>query len=61
MRTPTPSGSPPDGPTKEEPEITQEESIPSDGRDAVGEEMMKDLGLGKGGRPADAPGTSTKS
>ncbi|SFM68339.1 hypothetical protein [Variovorax sp. OV329] len=47
MRTPTPKGSPPDGPVNEEPEITQEESVPSDGRDKVGEEMMKDLGRKK--------------
>ena len=44
MRSPTPSGNPPDGPVKEEPEVTQEESIPNDGRDEVGEEMMEDLG-----------------
>lgn len=44
MREPTPPGSPPDGPVKEEPEVTQEESIPSDGRDEVGEKMMEDLG-----------------
>ena len=47
MRSPTPPGNPPDGPSKDEPEITQEESIPSDGRDEVGEEMMKDLGREK--------------
>ena len=28
----------------EEPEITQEESVPSDGKDEVGEKMMEDLG-----------------
>jgi len=27
----------------EEPEITQEESVPSDGRDIEGEEMMKQV------------------
>jgi len=27
-----------------EPEITQEESVPSDGTDKVGEEMMEELG-----------------
>jgi hypothetical protein len=57
MRTPTPTGSPPDGPPKEEPEITQEESIPSDGRDEVGEEMMKDLAR----EEADRKGETTKS
>ena len=46
MRSPIPSasGNPPNRPVKEEPEVTQEESIPSDGKDEVGEEMMKDLG-----------------
>lgn len=44
MRSPTPPGNPPDGPVKEEPEITQEESIPSDGPDELGEKMMEDLG-----------------
>jgi hypothetical protein len=28
----------------EEPEITQEESVPTDGRDVEGEELMKDVG-----------------
>lgn len=61
MRTPTPKGSPPDGPVNEEPEITQEESVPSDGRDEVGEELMKDLGREKArreeefGSPPDKP------
>jgi hypothetical protein len=31
----------------EEPEITQEESIPSDGKDEVGEKMMEELGREK--------------
>ena len=30
-------------PAHEEPEITQEESVPSDGRDTEGEEMMKQV------------------
>ena len=47
MRSPTPPGNPPDGPSNEEPELTQEESIPSDGRDEVGEKMMEDLGREK--------------
>lgn len=65
MRSPTPSDSPADGPLKEEPEITQEESIPSDGKDEVGEEMMKKLGREKrernepgSGEPAEAPDRS---
>jgi len=56
MRSPTPSGNPPDGPVKEEPEITQEESVPSDGKDEVGEEMMKDLGREKARRKEDQGG-----
>ncbi|HYP85579.1 hypothetical protein [Variovorax sp.] len=44
MRTPTPKGHPPDGPPTEEPEITQEESIPSDGKDKQVEKMMDELG-----------------
>lgn len=31
------------GKTHEEPEITQEESVPTDGRDVEGEELMKDV------------------
>lgn len=31
----------------EEPEVTQEESVPSDGRDVEGEELMKNVGNGK--------------
>ena len=53
MRSPTPPGNPPDGPVKEEPEVTQEESIPSDGRDEVGEEMMEELGREKAKREAE--------
>lgn len=53
MRSPTPAGNPPDGPSKDEPEITQEESIPSDGRDEVGEKMMEDLGRDKDRREKD--------
>jgi hypothetical protein len=30
-------------PAHEEPEITQEESVPSDGRDTEGEELMKQV------------------
>jgi hypothetical protein len=32
------------GESQEEPEITQEESVPSDGRDLVGDRMIEDLG-----------------
>jgi len=56
MRSPTPPGNPPDGPVKEEPEVTQEESIPSDGRDEVGEQMMEDLGREKARREAQQKG-----
>ncbi|NVM87946.1 hypothetical protein FHT32_001585 [Variovorax sp. SG517] len=31
-------------PTHEEPEITQEESVPTDGRDIEGERLMKEVG-----------------
>ncbi|MDB5826476.1 MAG: hypothetical protein JWQ73_696 [Variovorax sp.] len=31
-------------PGSEEPEITQEDSVPSDGKDKKGEKMMEDLG-----------------
>ncbi|RZL65429.1 MAG: hypothetical protein EOP81_04260 [Variovorax sp.] len=36
-------------PVNEEPEITQEESVPTDGKDEKGEQMMKDLGRNKPG------------
>ena len=42
--TPGPKTKPGDA---EEPEITQEESIPSDGKDEVGEKMMEELGREK--------------
>lgn len=35
--------------TDEEPGITQEEDIPSDGKDEKGEQMIKDLGRDKPG------------
>ena len=37
----------------EEPEITQEDSVPSDGKDEVGEKMMEDLGRDKAKQKAD--------
>ena len=46
-----PSNTPPSTKTKpgdnEEPEITQEEAVPSDGKDEVGEKMMEELGRDK--------------
>lgn len=36
-------------PVNEEPEITQEESVPTDGKDEQGEKMMEDLGRNKPG------------
>lgn len=36
----SPAGS---APHREEPEVTQEESVPTDGRNAEGERMMKDV------------------
>ncbi len=38
----------------DEPEITQEESVPTDGRDAEGEEMMRKVGNEKLREPGDA-------
>lgn len=35
----------------EEPELRQEEAIPSDGKDRQGETMMEELGRHKPGRP----------
>lgn len=43
VRTPPPPA-PAAQPTKEEPELRLEPSIPSDGRDEKGEEMMEELG-----------------
>ncbi|MEJ8848934.1 hypothetical protein [Variovorax rhizosphaerae] len=43
----------------EEPELTQEESIPSDGKDVEGEEMMKQVRnkkLAQPDEPADKAG-----
>lgn len=40
--------------SNEEPEITQEESVPSDGKDKKGEKMMEELGADKPGRPLAA-------
>ena len=37
----TPSAQPTPPAHQDEPEITQEESVPSDGKDVEGEEMMK--------------------
>ncbi|KIQ17669.1 hypothetical protein RT97_29195 [Variovorax paradoxus] len=37
------SRTPAQPPAHEEPEITQEESVPSDGRDTEGEELMKQV------------------
>jgi hypothetical protein len=49
------------GAINEEPEIAFEESIPSDGKDEVGEKMMEDLGRDKASKedspspPAEPP------
>ena len=43
--TPTPPSSRPSpGGRNDEPEITQEESVPSDGKDKKGEQMIEELG-----------------
>ncbi|MET3443741.1 hypothetical protein ABIC94_004547 [Variovorax paradoxus] len=41
MNTPTPPSAPRRKRSPDEPEITQEESVPTDGTDTEGEEMMK--------------------
>ncbi|MET3376472.1 hypothetical protein ABIC89_005551 [Variovorax boronicumulans] len=49
-------------PASDEPEITQEESVPTDGKDAKGEELMKKVGNDKLKEPGDAEHkTSEKS
>lgn len=35
----------------EEPELRQEESVPSDGKDHKGEKIMEELGRNKPGKP----------
>ena len=46
--------------TNEEPEITNEDSVPSDGKDPVGEKMIDELGKSDAGKKVDkvppAPG-----
>ncbi len=37
--------------SNEEPEIEQEEAVPSDGKDKEGEKMMEELGADKPGKP----------
>ena len=49
--SPPASSTPP--PEHEEPEITQEEAVPSDGRDEHGEQMMRELGQNKPGPKLD--------
>jgi hypothetical protein len=50
----TPSPQQPRKRTPDEPEITQEESVPTDGRDVEGEEQMKKVGNDKLREPGDA-------
>jgi hypothetical protein len=62
--SPPASSTPP--PEHEEPEITQEEAVPSDGRDEHGEQMMRELGQNKPGpklaeTPAPEPTKESKS
>lgn len=52
---PTSAKPPHEGPTNDEPEVTQEESIPSDGKDEEGEKLMEDLGRERGGPGTVAP------
>jgi len=39
--------------SNEEPRITQEEAVPSDGKDTKGEQMMEELGRSKPGPALD--------
>lgn len=49
-------------PASDEPEITQEESVPTDGKDTEGEKQMKKVGNDKLKEPGDAEHkTSEKS
>lgn len=41
----------PSSQSNEGPEIGQEESVPSDGKDKEGEKMMEELGADKPGKP----------
>ena len=43
-KIPPSKSSQPMPPGSEEPEVTQEDSVPSDGKDKEGEKMMEDLG-----------------
>lgn len=45
---------PPTPPMKDEPELANEESVPSDGKDHKGERMMEELGRDKPGRPLES-------
>ncbi len=49
-----PAAPPP--PSNEEPEFTQEESVPSDGKDEEGEKMIEELGADKPGKPLSPDG-----
>lgn len=46
--------------TDEEPVLTQEEDIPSDGKDTKGEQMMEELGRNKPGPPLSDPPADKK-
>ncbi|WP_326535229.1 hypothetical protein [Pseudorhodoferax sp.] len=48
---PDPRPAKPQTSPQEEPELRQEESVPSDGKDTKGEKMMEELGRDKPGRP----------
>lgn len=52
MSTPTdPRPAKPPATPNEEPELVQEESVPTDGKDRKGERMMEELGRDKPGPP----------
>ena len=55
----TPKSGPANQPrTDEEPGLTQEEDIPSDGKDKKGEQMMEELGRNKPGPKLSDPPAS---
>ncbi|CAN5779144.1 hypothetical protein BH11PSE13_BH11PSE13_27730 [soil metagenome] len=56
-KMPPSKSSQPMPPGSEEPEVTQEDSVPSDGKDKEGEKMMEDLGRER--KAQDEPGQPT--
>lgn len=61
MNTPTHTPAPRKHAGNEEPELGADESIPLDGKDTEGEEMMKELGRDLSKRNANASGRNNDS